>query len=396
MINKFEVNWLEDRSNEAVLDEIRRVAALNPGRRLTVRVFDSVARIKSTAIRERFGSWSEATRRAGLSDALPVYSKEEIIEDIKRVSDLIQNEPFTIELYQNLGRYSASTIKRYFEGWQLALTQAGLSDLYAGPEVTDRMKSQIGRAISDSEIIDEICKISERLGKESLSGADIEANSDISQSMMYRRFGSVSAALKRAGVKQVKHGKRYTEVQLFENLIAVWTHYGRAPSALEMDRPPSLAGQNAYIHRYGGWRKALRAFVEFANSETEAGQLVATDVHPADLNANGKTSAIVGGISKGKEVGDTLSVTHPRAAKPPRHIVPPEERRQPSIGLRFRVMQRDNFKCVLCGDHPARNVECVLHLDHIIPWSKEGRTTEDNLRTLCATCNIGRGNRFLN
>jgi hypothetical protein len=46
---KFEITWLEDRSDEAMLAEIRRVAALDPGRRLTVDRFDAVARIKSTA-----------------------------------------------------------------------------------------------------------------------------------------------------------------------------------------------------------------------------------------------------------------------------------------------------------------------------------------------------------
>ncbi|OPF97565.1 HNH endonuclease [Rhodopseudomonas palustris] len=58
------------------------------------------------------------------------------------------------------------------------------------------------------------------------------------------------------------------------------------------------------------------------------------------------------------------------------------------------MLHRDRFKCVLCGDHPARNVECNLHIDHLVPWSKGGKTREDNLRTLCAMCNMGRGNRF--
>ena len=64
------------------------------------------------------------------------------------------------------------------------------------------------------------------------------------------------------------------------------------------------------------------------------------------------------------------------------------------LGLRFRVLSRDRFRCVLCGDNPPSNNECVLHVDHIIPWSRGGKTREENLRTLCAICNIGRGNRF--
>ena len=29
-----------------------------------------------------------------------------------------------------------------------------------------------------------------------------------------------------------------------------------------------------------------------------------------------------------------------------------------------------------------------------MPWSKGGKTTFENLHTLCADCNIGRGNRY--
>lgn len=39
-------------------------------------------------------------------------------------------------------------------------------------------------------------------------------------------------------------------------------------------------------------------------------------------------------------------------------------------------------------------VSAILHVDHVIPWSKGDKTREDNLRTLCATCNVGRSNRF--
>jgi hypothetical protein len=123
---KFEITWLEDRSDAAVLEEIRRVAALEPGRRLTVDRFDSAARINSTAVRDRFGSWSEATRRAGVTGALPVYSDAAIFEDLKRVSESAQNEPFTIAYYSEHGQYSDICGKRRFGGWREALDAAGI------------------------------------------------------------------------------------------------------------------------------------------------------------------------------------------------------------------------------------------------------------------------------
>lgn len=393
---KFEITWLEDRSDEAVLDEIRRVAALEPGRRLTVDRFDAVARIKSTAVRDRFGSWSEATRRGGLSEALPIYSKDAIVEDLQRVSALSQDEPFTIDVYLRNGRYSASHIKRQFGGWREALGQAGLGDRYVGPAITERMKAQVGRTMTDSEILDRIRNVAAVLGKASLSGADIEANSEVTQSQMYRRFGSVSAALKRAGVEQVNHGRRYTEDEIFENLLNVWTHYGRPPTALEMDRSPSTVGKNAYLHRYGGWRKALKAFVERANSEADDSRARDSDEETSPGTVpNGEPRSSAASINDiGTQQPASPIAARPRAVRPTPTNVQPEDRRDPSIGLRFKVLQRDRFKCVLCGDHPARNAECVLHVDHLTPWSKGGKTREDNLRTLCATCNVGRGNRF--
>ena len=58
--------------------------------------------------------------------------------------------------------------------------------------------------------------------------------------------------------------------------------------------------------------------------------------------------------------------------------------------LRYQVLKRDNFKCCACGASPAKNPAVELHIDHILPWSKGGETTLENLQTLCSKCNIGK------
>ena len=58
--------------------------------------------------------------------------------------------------------------------------------------------------------------------------------------------------------------------------------------------------------------------------------------------------------------------------------------------LRYQVLKRDNFKCCTCGASPAKEPSVELHIDHIIPWSKGGETTLENLQTLCSKCNIGK------
>ena len=61
-------------------------------------------------------------------------------------------------------------------------------------------------------------------------------------------------------------------------------------------------------------------------------------------------------------------------------------------GLRFRILVRDGFRCRYCGrsgDAPG----VVLHVDHVVPVAAGGVTIEDNLRTACEECNLGKGTR---
>jgi len=60
--------------------------------------------------------------------------------------------------------------------------------------------------------------------------------------------------------------------------------------------------------------------------------------------------------------------------------------------LRFRILQRDGFRCRYCGrtgDSPG----VVLHVDHVVPVAAGGTTSEHNLRTACEECNLGKSTR---
>jgi 5-methylcytosine-specific restriction endonuclease McrA len=63
------------------------------------------------------------------------------------------------------------------------------------------------------------------------------------------------------------------------------------------------------------------------------------------------------------------------------------------LAMRYRVLRRDRFRCQICGRSPAKDLGVELHVDHIVPWSKGGQNTEENLRTLCSKCNLGRGQK---
>lgn len=62
-------------------------------------------------------------------------------------------------------------------------------------------------------------------------------------------------------------------------------------------------------------------------------------------------------------------------------------RRGMSPRLRYLILQRDSFRCRACGSSAD---EATLHVDHIIPVSAGGKSTADNLQTLCQPCNAGK------
>ena len=57
--------------------------------------------------------------------------------------------------------------------------------------------------------------------------------------------------------------------------------------------------------------------------------------------------------------------------------------------LYLRVMQEARGRCALCG---ATRDDRPLHIDHIKPISKGGKTEYPNLQVLCSKCNLIKGN----
>lgn len=100
---------------------------------------------------------------------------------------------------------------------------------------------------------------------------------------------------------------------------------------------------------------------------------------------NWQTKDLVEGLAVAHAVSTTCSVRgwlSPTAKR--------RERDRLSPKLRYAVLEASGFKCVACGAKPA---EKGLHVDHIRPISRGGRTVRENLQALCVDCNHGKGTR---
>jgi len=295
-------------------------------------------------------------------------SKEEIIAEIQRVDALVGKSTLTTKDYDKYSKMCSSTVRRRFGGWEKALITSGLGHKYSGIKVSVKMQQQ-SKNLTDDDVLNELRRIAEKLGQNFVTQENVNSYSEIiSASTVVYRFGSWEKGLQRAGLKNSPgYRRKFSDEEYFENMLNVWTQYGRQPKYGEMNKSPSMISPKTYENHFGTWRKALEAFVERMNKKE--------DSEPEQMSK--------------KEAKELIS------AEITKYSVAVEDRRGISLGLRYKVLSRDKFKCVKCGASPSTDTACILQIDHVIPFSKGGKTVLENLQTLCGNCNLGKGNRHL-
>ena len=175
--------------------------------------------------------------------------------------------------------------------------------------------------------------------------------------VVYRSFSSWRDAVAAAGLRAGKI-HHHTTQELLEEIGRVWRKLGRQPKYDEMKRPIARCCASVFHTRFGGFHKALAAFVKWEKSGRRG-------------------MAMTSDRTRRRGIGG---------------IVKQDRRRMIGWRLRFLTLRRDGFRCRACGRSPATEAGVKLQVDHVMPWSKGGKTGMGNLQTLCRECNCGKSN----
>ena len=210
------------------------------------------------------------------------------------------------------------------------------------------------RNTADADFLDDLKRVAQELQAKTVTILQYNERGQFSASALQRRFGSWHKSLEHAGLIKVRNVNT-PEEELFDNLVEVWTRLGRQPRMADLTSQPSRISADTYKRRFAGWRKALEAFVRWANEGKASVE---------EWEADGKPPSVPKATQRGP--------------------------REPSHRLKFLVMRRDNFRCRYCGRSPATDPSVELHVDHVIAWAKGGSTVFENLQTLCTKCNLGK------
>jgi hypothetical protein len=272
-----------------------------------------------------------------------------LLSDLRAVAQELGKPVLTRADYAARGRFASATIANRFGGWGRALERAGLG-------------SARHFDVSRDEALADLRRVATELNTSDLSLARYRSRGKYSEKPFVHHFGGWLNALTAAGLRISEfYNSRTTDEALYDNLELVWQSLGRQPTVNDMRAPLSRFSAHSYKRRFGGWRKALEAFV--VASSTPSPAVTASNTPPSPSR------------------GLAPSQSEPQAGKS----------RGVGWRLRYLVLSRDRFTCRACGRSPATQPGVCLQIDHIVPWSKGGLTVLENLQALCEQCNGGKG-----
>ena len=206
--------------------------------------------------------------------------------------------------------------------------------------------------ISNSELLSSLAKYAEKVNFKYFPTTEYNKwNEKVAGSGTFcTRFGSWNKALKIIGIEGGRE-RRYSSDELILNLENIWKEIGYPPGKRQLAKYGKKISESPYKKNWGSVFIACELLAKYHNGKISREDL---------LNPNSE-----------KNVRKTIT-----------------------LSIRWKILKKDNYTCVKCGQSPARNNDIELEIDHILPVAKGGTNDIENLQTLCSNCNQGKKDKM--
>lgn len=164
-------------TEEELMEELKRVSEEHcNGESPTCQDMNGYGEVTSNAFSYRFGSWNDALRKFGFNANLKHRDKKEILQEVKRISEEHFNGgSYTRREFDKNSCMASDTVNRQIGSWNKALQECGL-----GPIVEKNIERQ--------RLIEEIQRVSEECcGGDTPRGDDILEHGKFSLDCYHRR-----------------------------------------------------------------------------------------------------------------------------------------------------------------------------------------------------------------
>ena len=189
-------------SDQALLADLRLVAGQAGPGGMTKEMYGRQGCVNPSTIDNRFGSWREALARAGLT---PVHqmgvTRQEYLDDLRRVARQLHQRWLTKGLYNLHGRYNVTCLVSRWGSWSATLAAAGL-----------RLGPRYHLPATDAQLLENIGRMWDALGRQPRSSDARPPLSRYVNGTYYRHFGTWRRALENF-VEAQAHGRTVSPTQ---------------------------------------------------------------------------------------------------------------------------------------------------------------------------------------
>jgi len=189
--------------------------------------------------------------RQGVTDA-------ELLADVVQVAKLHGDAYLSFSIYKSHGKYSEGTFRKRFGSWLNVLAKLEMR--------TERNSTEMKR-ISDDEMIFDLQRVAESIGGKIVTSTEYAQRGRFSWPTIAERFQSWGNFVERAGLQPTGQVRNVPDAVLFAEIERIWTSLGKQPTTTDMKKGISRYSLDTFMRRFGGWRSALRAFIEYVNAD---------------------------------------------------------------------------------------------------------------------------------